>query len=203
MNLEWVWSRSSQNDEVDTNLSFNDDLIDSFGDATLEKTSVLDVTNDGGGDINIAAKNLSINDSILHSGIVNSDSIEAQAGNITLDVDNNLTINNSEVWNELEAGGIGNAGDINLIAGSMEIINTSVVAAATDGQGNSGTINIIADKSVIVGDENGTVFIANNVFDNGQGNSQGINFNVGSLFIKDGAQIQSLAEGEGNWKDIY
>ena len=189
--------------EVDTNFSLNYDLIDSFGDVTLENTSVLDVTNDGGGDINVAAKNLSINHSLLYSGVVDSDSIEAQAGDITIDVNNNLIINNSEVWNDIEAEAVGNAGDINLIAGSMEIINTSVVAAATDGKGNSGTINIFADESVNVGDENGTVFIANNVFDNGQGNSQGINFIVGSLFVKNGAQIQSLAEGEGNSGMIF
>ena len=50
-----------------------------------------------------------------------STSPEAQAGNITLDADNNLTIDNSSIWNELEAEAIGNAGDINLIAGSIDI----------------------------------------------------------------------------------
>ena len=189
--------------EVNTNFSLNYDLINSFGDVTLQNTSVLDVTNDGGGDIDITAENLSINDSVLHSGIVDSNSIEAQAGDITIDVNNNLTINNGEIWNELEEGGIGNAGDINLVASSIDVINTGIVAAATDGQGNTGTINIFADKSVNVGDENGTVFIANNVFENGRGNSQGINFVVGSLFIKNGSQIQSLAEGEGNSGKIF
>ena len=186
----------------DASLSFPDDI--DRADITFTNAADVDVRGAGGGNINVNADNLIIeagesDSSQIRAGITaDSTSPEAQAGNITLDADNNLTIDNSLVFNELETEAIGNAGDINLLAGLIDITNGALVVAGTDGQGNSGSINIFADESVNIDDESGSTFIANNVFANGQGNSQGINFIVGSLFVNNGAQIQSLTQGEGN-----
>lgn len=196
-------------------VTFNDDGSLSFldgvekADVTFTNAADTDVRSTGGGSININAGNLKVKagesgSSQLRAGILsNSTSPKAIAGNITLNADNNLTIDNSSILNELEAGGIGNAGDINLIAGSIDITNRGLVEASTYSQGDAGSINIFTDNSVNVGDENGATFIANNVYSNAKGNSQGINFSVGSLFVNNGAQIQSLTEGEGNSGKIF
>ena len=186
----------------DASLSFPDDI--DRADITFTNAADVDVRGAGGGNINVNADNLIIevgesDSSQIRAGITaDSTSPEAQAGNITLDADNNLTIDNSLVFNELETEAIGNAGDINLLAGLIDITNGALVVAGTDGQGNSGSINIFADESVNIGDEDGSTLVANNVFADGQGNSRGINFIVGSLFVNNGAQIQSLTQGEGN-----
>ena len=186
----------------DGSLNFPDEV--DRADITFTNEADLDVRGIDGGSVHIDAGNLRIeagefDSSQIRAGITaDSTSPEATGGNITLNADNNLTIDNSSILNELEAGGIGNAGDINLIAGAIDITNRGLVEASTYSQGDAGSINIFTDNSVNIGDENGVTFIANNVYSNAKGNSQGINFIVGSLFVNNGAQIQSLTEGEGN-----
>ena len=94
----------------DVNLSFPDNIAKA--DVNLTNFSDIDVIGMGGGSVNIDARNVNIeagelNPSLIRAGVTaDSTSPKATAGNITLNADNNLTIDNSSILNELEAGGI-------------------------------------------------------------------------------------------------
>ncbi len=177
----------------------------SRGNISLTNDAGVIVTAGGGGDIAIAGKNIDIvGGSSLDAGILSLlGTVDAQAGDITLDATEKITIANpmSEVTNDVDSDAIGNSGDINIVGKSVEINDGAEISASTDGMGNAGSINILGEDTVSVedsvedGEENNT-FIFNNIgSDIGSeavGDAGGINITTGSLFVSDGAQIQSL-----------
>ncbi|MGB3653914.1 MAG: hypothetical protein WBA41_22250, partial [Rivularia sp. (in: cyanobacteria)] len=67
--------------------------------------------------------------------------------------------------------------------------------------GNAGSINIFGEDAVSVtssGGDNNSFIFNNNISSEAVGDTNGINITTGSLFVNDGAQIQSLVYGEGN-----
>jgi filamentous hemagglutinin family protein len=148
------------------------------GDVSLTNSAKFLVAGDGGGNIAIAAQNISLySASGIYAGILsNLGSPEAQAGDITIDATDNLTLTDG-----------------------------SVLENSTFNQGDAGSINIFAGKSVFLDDKNGdnNTFIFNNVYPDAIGNSKGINIITGSLSVNNGAQIQSLTEGKGNSGKIF
>ncbi|MBV6626179.1 MAG: filamentous hemagglutinin N-terminal domain-containing protein [Rivularia sp. (in: Bacteria)] len=184
-------------------------------DVSLLNTAEIDVTAGGAGDISIYARNIDILEgSDICAGIgadqacgglnLDNGSDNVQAGDITLNATEKITIANpvSEVYNDVNPGAIGNSGNINITGKSVEINDGGRISASTFGKGNSGSINIFGEDTVSVKDsENNNTFIFNNVgFDNVEviGDTGEINITTGSLFVTDGAQIQSLVYGEGN-----
>ncbi|AFY55534.1 filamentous hemagglutinin family N-terminal domain protein [Rivularia sp. PCC 7116] len=181
-------------------------------DVSLLNIAEIDVTAGGGGDISIYAQNLDILEgSDICAGIgadescgglnLNNGSANAQAGDITLDATEKITIANpvSEVNNNVNSDAIGNSGNINIGGKSIEINDGAIILAITFGKGNAGSINIFAEDTVSIKDSDGNnSFIANNIRNNAIGDSGGINITTGSLFVNDGAQIKSLVYGKGN-----
>ena len=89
--------------------------------------------------------------------------------------------------------GIGNAGTLEIIAGSLNIINDSFLNSSTSGIGNAGLITITAAESISIADSN----ISNSVFNSGFGNGNDIIINTSSLFLSNG-NILSSTTGQGN-----
>ena len=88
------------------------------------------------------------------------------------------------------------ASNINILEGSSLYAGILSNLGAVDAQ--AGDITLDATGTITFADSERDSFIVNNVFSNATGNSGGINITTGSLFVKDGAQIQSEVEGEGN-----
>ena len=193
--------------EINENSSLNISNDISRADVSLANGAGFLVAGEGGGDIALAAKNVDIlSASSLTAGIYsNLGSPNAQAGDINLNATGTVSVkdDNSFILNDVNFGGVGNAGNINIITGSLDLTNGGLVEASTYSQGNAGSINIFAEELVNVNDGKGNTFIANNIYSDATGNSQGINFVVGSLFVNNGAQIQSLTEGQGNSGKIF
>ena len=190
------------------NLSLSLADTNSRGNITLNNDAGVIVTAGGGGNIAIAGKNIDIlGGSSLEAGILSQlGSVDAQAGDITLDATEKITIVNpmSEVTNNVNSDAVGNSGDINIVGKLVEINDGAEVSASTDGKGNAGSINILGEDTVSVKSSGGNTssFIFNNVGSDidseAVGNTGGINISTGSFFVNDGAQIQSLVYGEGN-----
>ncbi len=176
----------------------------SRGNISLTNDGGVIVTAGGGGDIVVKGKNIDIlGGSSLEAGILSQlGSVDVQAGDITLDATEKITIANpvSEVNNDVNSDAVGNSGDINIVGKSVEINDGGRISASTDGMGNAGSINILGENTVSVKSSGGNnnSFIFNNIRSEAMGNTSGINITTGSLAVTDGAQIQSLVYGEGN-----
>ena len=176
-------------------------------DVSLTNQAFVRVEADGGGDIAINARNLDIlQGSRLLAGIwLGLGTSETVAGDITLNATEKITIANptSRVYNDVTPGAVGNSGDINLIGKSIEINDGGRISASTFGKGNAGSINIFSRDAVsIKSNESNISFIINNIGSEGTGDTSGININTGSLFVNNGAQIQSFVFEEGNSGNI-
>jgi filamentous hemagglutinin family protein len=177
------------------------DGVDSAGFSSAAFSIVGDTAVGNGGNININAGSLSITDGAQVSA---STSGRGNSGNVYINVRDTATIVGGVVFrqpdgsdlfipsaisNNVEAGGVGNGGDININARSLSITDGALLSASTFGQGNSGSIILQADESVSLA-RNTAVF--NQVQAGGVGNGGDINITAGSLSLTDGAQIQAF-----------
>ncbi len=119
-----------------------------------------------GGSVNIKAKTLNLDNNAQIATntlspfptITNSfDILPSQAGDITIFTDESISLNsNSGILSSVEAGGIGNSGNINIYTSQLNVFNGSQIQAALlreqngvpGGQGRGGAININASDSV-------------------------------------------------------
>jgi filamentous hemagglutinin family protein len=132
----------------DLRLNFPDSVA--RADVSVTNGAGIDVLAEDGGSIAINARNLNISGgSALAAGIgENLGSIGSQAGDITLNATGTITIANSLVFNNVETGGVGNGGNININASSLSITDGALLSASIYGRGNSGSIFLQADDSI-------------------------------------------------------
>jgi large exoprotein involved in heme utilization and adhesion len=178
----------------DSSLSFPDSVARS--NVSLTNGAFVDVIGEGGGFITVNANNLEILDgSGLLAGIrAGVGSIGAQAGDITLNATDKITIQGdansglSAIGNVVLPIAKGNAGDISIKGRSLSLTNGAQLSSSTFGEGNAGNVTIAADGAVnLVG---GNIF--SNVENQAVGNGGKITITAGELSLKDGAQLQTL-----------
>ena len=132
-------------------LSFPENLTKS--NITLSNFADVNVQGTGGGSITINAQNLTLEagefgSSLIRGGISSdSTSVEAQAGDIDINVAENITLNGSSIENNNSRGLDSSAGNIVINTGSLEATNGGVVLTSTSGRGN-GNIDIIATGDI-------------------------------------------------------
>ncbi|MHC5821085.1 MAG: two-partner secretion domain-containing protein, partial [Nostoc sp.] len=125
--------------------------------------------------------------------------------------------------------GIGNGGDINITAGSFSLTNGAELSTVTGGQGNAGNVTIKADGAVLLdgaGEISGIplpssvysgvgalsasqseafkflgVIPDQGILGNGRGGN--INITAGSLFLTNGAQLETSTDGQGNAGSVF
>ena len=114
-------------------------------------------------------------------------------GDIFIDVDEAFDVVSGLILTSLFAGAEGKAGDIDVNAGSLSLKDGAFFESSTSGKGDSGKISI-STEGVVTLSSAGT-FISNIVAAGAVGNSQGISIAAESLYINNGAQIQTLVEG--------
>ncbi len=192
----------------DGSLSFPDDL--NKANITLTNNADVDVVGTGGGNIRVDANNLSLaagelGSSLIRGGISsNSTNPQAQAGDVTINVAENITLNDSRITNQVASEGIGNSGNITITTGSLELINGGDVDASTFGQGNAGAIKITATGDLTVdGETSGDTSsdltgITSQVTEDAIGDSGGVTISTGNLNLTNGGQIDATTFGQGN-----
>ncbi|AFZ04284.1 filamentous hemagglutinin N-terminal domain-containing protein [Calothrix sp. PCC 6303] len=165
---------------------------------SLTDEAGLIVTAGGGGNINIVGKDININNSSIQAGILGGlGSVNTQAGDIKLDAQGVATIdNNSRIFNYLDSGAIGNAGNITINAQRLNVNDGSQIGTLHFGNGNTGNIIVNASESVELNGGNGGFFAQLNR--NGKGTAGNISIDTGTLNIRNGAQINSITLANGN-----
>ena len=186
---------------INEDSSFNFPQEVAKADVSLTNDALVDVRADGGGLININAGNLNLSgESALFAGIAeNAGSSNAQAGNITLNVAEAISLSQeSRIENQVNQNSIGNSGDININANLLSATDGSVITTDTSGQGDGGLVSIQALDKV----ELSRAAIFSDVNSSAQGNGAGIEIDTGSLSVNDGAIISSSVSGRGNAGNI-
>ncbi|MCU0532435.1 MAG: filamentous hemagglutinin N-terminal domain-containing protein [Hydrococcus sp. Prado102] len=141
------------------------------------------------------------------TAIVSRSRGKGNAGNITINADNTISLENGVSLNSgLDNTGIGKGGNITIATDSLSLKNASLFAD-TLGQGNSGNITINAGESVFLDKSN--VFTSIGNIDEGiaiAGNGQGgdINITTPELSLNNNAQINaSNIAGKGDGGNLF
>jgi filamentous hemagglutinin family protein len=165
---------------------------------SLTNEAGLIVTAGGGGNINIVGKDININNSYIQAGILSGLGLaNTQAGDIKIDAQDLAKIdNNSRIFNYIDSGSKGNAGNININAQRLNVNNGAQVGTLNFGDGNTGNIIVNASESVELNGGNGGLFAQLNR--NGKGTAGNISIDTGTLNIRNGAQINSITLANGN-----
>ncbi|MCC5648389.1 S-layer family protein [Nostoc sp. XA013] len=163
-----------------------------------------------GGDIYISTGSLEVTGGALLSartlGI-------GDAGNVTINARDKVSFNGvgrSEVYPYLGSGaysqvnetGVGQAGNIYISAGSLEVTGGAYLSAGTLGKGDAGNVTINARDKVSF-DGVGTNGISSGAYgqprlSNTQGQGGNVNITAGSLSVTNGASLSSSTYGQKN-----
>ncbi|MBW4478978.1 MAG: filamentous hemagglutinin N-terminal domain-containing protein [Tolypothrix brevis GSE-NOS-MK-07-07A] len=136
------------------------------------------------GNINVKARTLSLTD---NSSLFATTSGQGNAGNISVQVTDSVSLANSIIFSNVADGAVGNSGNINVQARTLSLTDNSSLVATTFGQGNGGNISIQATDSVfLAGQLNG---ITTNVSDGAVGNAGDINIQTGLFTLTDESQV--------------
>jgi filamentous hemagglutinin family protein len=189
----------------------------SAGDITIKANEAVSLANQSninvttgasGGSLTLDAKSLEIiAESNISTGInLDSGSPQAQAGDITINVTEDILIDGASenpqtqttnIGNTVFGGGEGKGGNITLNARNIEFKNGGNIFNSTEGQGSLGNITLTATEDIIF-DGIGRIFrsgVNNFITDTGTGNVGNIEITAHNLTLTNGAVIQSLVAG--------
>ncbi|WP_017663079.1 two-partner secretion domain-containing protein [Baaleninema simplex] len=148
------------------------------------------------GEVRVVANTVEIRDGAQLSS---STSGEGNAGTISLEATDAVFFSgmgSEEVYRTLlsivEEGGRGNAGDIRVVANTIEVRNGAVLNSSTLGEGDAGTVSFIATDAVVFSSGGAVSGVI------GQGNAGNVNIVAGSVEVRDGALLSSSTLGEGD-----
>ena len=185
----------------DGSLSFPENAA--RADITLNDGAAVNVQDTGGGNIVVNARNFNLgDDSFLEAGITaESTSDNAQAGDIEINLTDNLILDQSRIANLVDEGGVGNSGNIRIATGSLTATNGGRINSGTKGQGDTGLVEIIATEDIIfdgANSEGDRSEVTSRVGSDGEGNAGGVNISTNNLSLTDGGQVDSSSSGQGD-----
>ncbi|AFZ29758.1 filamentous hemagglutinin family outer membrane protein [Gloeocapsa sp. PCC 7428] len=165
------------------------------GDVSISNGVIASVAGDGSGSIAINARNINIAQSNIIAGV--SPDFEAtnnQLGTINLDATEGIEITRATLTNEVQLEAVGNAGDIQIKAGSLLLnefsnINSTVNPRAS---GNAGNVLIQANDVAIANDAS----INTLMLGSGEGDGGDIQIDADSLLLENGSlNARAIAPG--------
>ncbi|NEO30358.1 MAG: filamentous hemagglutinin N-terminal domain-containing protein [Symploca sp. SIO3C6] len=132
----------------------------------------------------------------------NTTANQVDAGEISLHSDGSVAVVNSIIASEVEAGAIANAGTIEITASSISLTEQSQLRTLVFGEGEAGTIFLQTNGGTVSLDDSN---IFSNVEAGGKGTGGLIEIETRSLFLNNGAQLQTLIRegGEGNAGRVF
>ncbi|MDF5726761.1 MAG: S-layer family protein [Rhizonema sp. PD38] len=137
---------------------------------------------------------------------------QGNAGNVTVNALDAVSLTNANILSTVEAGGVGKGGNININAATLSLIDGAQLltitrgATATQpaGRGNAGDVNVKVTREVdIAGQKNGFLSGIRSFVEPGTvGNGGNITIDSGSFSLRDGAQLSASTFGQGNAGNI-
>ncbi len=170
-------------------------------DVVFTKQAYADVALDNAGNIRVVARNIDLlGGSILYAGILPGFGTPAsQAGDITLNATEAITITQSQIRNWVFLGATGNGGNIFINTDSLSFTGGGFISASTFGSGNAGSVSIQAIGDVRL-DTRSTIFSL--AESQAEGNAGNINISARNLFITKSGLLSASTLGRGNAGDV-
>ena len=136
-----------------------------------------------GGDINIQARSLAVTNG---GQIDTSTSGQGSAGSVSIQGDEAVVLDHSEIFSFVDSGAVGNAGNISLQAGSLSLTDGAELLTDTFGQGNAGSVFVQTNNFSL-----NNSLISSAVQAGGVGNGGDIAVQARSLSLANGSQLIS------------
>ncbi|MEH1901098.1 MAG: filamentous hemagglutinin N-terminal domain-containing protein [Nostoc sp.] len=184
------------------------------GDIRVNGTGEIKVAGFGGGIANVVrlgskgnAGNITIDsgDFSLRDGaqLLASTYGQGNAGNVTVAAKNAISFagQSTAIFSTVEAGGVGNGGNIDINATSLSLTDGAQLSASTYGQGNAGNVTVNAKNAVSLAGQSTAIF--STVVAGGVGKGGNIDINATSLALADGAQLNTSIHGQGNAGSVF
>ena len=173
-------------------------------DVQLTNGSSINVVAENGGSVAINARNLDILGSFVQAGIRQErGAANSQAGNIVLNGTGKINVGQaSRITNNVEVGGIGNTGSIDITAGSFFVTDGAQLQAVTFGRGNAGDVIITGDRILFDNGDALSTVGSNGFTGSPVGNGGNVEINTNSLEVRNGASLQASTFGRGNAGDV-
>ncbi|AFZ00687.1 beta strand repeat-containing protein [Calothrix sp. PCC 6303] len=162
-----------------------------------------------GGNIRISANSLTLKDDASLSTYTFGN---GNGGSVFLQVNDAVTLENSTIFSTVEAGAVGNGGDINIQAGSLTLTDSAQLLTTIRparntlraGKGNGGDININVRGAVTFANPTPGLIngIGAEVGKGADGNGGNVTINAASVDITGGSEIQTSTRGKGNAGNI-
>ncbi|ELR96639.1 filamentous hemagglutinin N-terminal domain-containing protein [Gloeocapsa sp. PCC 73106] len=152
-----------------------------------------------GGDVEIRADSVEV----INGAQVNaSTSGQGDAGSIVIGADGLVSLSGqgTAVSSAVQEEAIGNGGDVEIRADSVEVINGAQVNASTNGIGNAGSVVIGADGLVSLSGQGTAVSSA--VQEEAIGDGGDVEIRADSVEVINGAQVNASTNGQGDAGDI-
>jgi filamentous hemagglutinin family protein len=181
----------------DNTLLFPDEIA--RGNVSLINGAIVNVSGSGQGSIIINAENVDIKQqSIVAGGIApNFSNVNDLVGEITINANKKVAIDNSTFVNAVPENSLGNVGDLNINADSLTLTNGTLINSLRLGTGNGGNIAFNANNILLDGSN-----ISNAVGENAIANAGDIEITTDFLSITNGTTLNSSSLGQGNAGNI-
>ncbi|MGP1383819.1 MAG: two-partner secretion domain-containing protein [Thainema sp.] len=188
------------NSTVNLNLSNPGILLDytdvqTFQDVTLSVATFIDVSGEGGGDVQIQGQAVNlIEDSFIYSLALG----DQASGIIDIVASKAFLMSGDNTGIASETGANGFAGNINLTAPKVRLENGAFVSSNSFAGGQAGSITVIAPQSLeLVGTTSDNIFqtLISSESQDARNQSGSVFIQTGQLIIREGAQISTTTFG--------
>jgi filamentous hemagglutinin family protein len=164
--------------------------------------SIIDVRAGGGGSVGIFAKDITLQGrGTKISGAIAAglSSPTATAGDIKLDATRNVILSEGFISNNVNSGGVGKGGNIEINTRNLSLTNAAQLNASTFGQGDAGSIKITASGDISF---DGSSAALSQVAQSAIGKGGNIEINTRNLSLTNGAQLSAVTIGQGDVGNI-
>ncbi|MBD2017506.1 filamentous hemagglutinin N-terminal domain-containing protein [Microcoleus sp. FACHB-53] len=150
-----------------------------------------------GGDVEITTNSLEVtNGTQLSAGTIG----QGNAGSVRIIATDTVRFDGGYAFSSVEAGALGNGGDIQITTGSLSVTNGAQLIANTAGQGNAGSVRITATDTVSF-DGVASNGLSSAAFSNARAGALGdggdIEITTNSLSVTNGALLSASTAGKG------
>ncbi|MDY6940138.1 MAG: S-layer family protein [Cyanobacteriota bacterium] len=178
--------------------SFDYPQANTFGDIHLSRTASIDTSGEGGGFVEVRARNLSVADG---STILADTLGDRSGGGVRIETTDSVEVTGisedgsffSSIFASVAPGASGVGGNLNISTRGLRVTNEGTIAADTFGAGNAGSLTLQAETI----DMNRS-FVVTLAQQDSTGDGGDLTVETDRLVVAGGAQILSLTEGAGD-----
>jgi filamentous hemagglutinin family protein len=166
-------------------------IINARDAVTLDRSNILSTVNGTGignaGDININAGSLSLAN---NAGLLTASLGQGNSGNIEIRATNKISLDKSSIFSSFVGSGIGNAGNIDITAGSLSLTNGTAIDSRTISKTIAGNVTINATDNISLDNSK--------ISSGGAGIAGDITINTDFLSLKNSSEFNVSGGGGGN-----